>query len=70
MSNLFYSKFKVMSRQFHQTGPISRDILRKFSFIGAYILTSCSIFLDCLDQELMVMIYGGQDSVKDMSCHQ
>ena len=69
MSNLFYSKFKVI-----QDNPIRQvgqeEIIGKFSFFVAYTLTSCSIFLDCLDQELMIMIYGGQDSVKDISCHQ
>ena len=69
MSNLFYSKFKVIQdNSIRQVGQ--EEIIGKFSFFVAYTLTSCSIFLDCLDQELMIMIYGGQDSVKDTSCHQ
>ena len=69
MSNLFYSKFKVIrDNSIGQVGQ--EEIIGKFSFFVAYMLTSCSIFLDCLDQELMIMIYSGQNSVKDISCHQ
>ena len=60
----------IQSSRWFEDNSIRQVRHGKFPFFVAYILTSCSIFLDCLDQELMIMIYDGQDSVKDMSCNQ